>query len=209
MRYAARILCSLFLFVTGLSGAAAADTPQAPLVRQAPPPISQTPQMSLPLWLPSAEQKQEAEKLSRDYFAALDKADFAAAYDMMDEVVRSRLHQENYVDKKTEMQNILGALQERTILKTEWVGPSKNAPFPGVYAGVEMTARYANASRYCGYIVLYQAPAEKIFQVMREEINFIEDRMAQEISKEKSPEDLEKTWTEMSGQCKLKQRGEP
>lgn len=188
-----RILCCLLLLTAGCSGKAAAEKM----------PAGQTPNMSRPLWQPAEEQKQAAEKTVRDYFAALDVADYSTAYGMMTEVIRQMLPKENYIDQKAAMQNLLGELQERKILETKWVAPSENAPFPGTYAAVRMTAIFANASRYCGYIVLYQQPEETEFRVMREEINFIEDRMAQEIAANKSPEELDRTWAEMSTRCTL------
>lgn len=191
MKYAMiRILCSLFLLTAGLSGNALADT-------------GQVPNMSRPHFQPSEEQKQEVDKTVRNYFAALDTADYAAAYGMMADIIHQMLSKENYTDQKAAMQNLLGGLQKREILETKWVAPSENAPFPGTYAAVRMTAIFANASRYCGYIVLYQQPEETEFRVMREEINFIEDRMAQEIAANKSTEELDRTWAEMSTRCTL------
>jgi len=196
MRYTLWVLCSLFLSVVGVPCLAAADVLPPPQSNQITP-------LSQPQWRPSEEQKQEAAKATQEYFSAIDKADFAAAYEMMAEVFQRAVSKEKYIGKKEALQNLLGALTERKIIRMVWVAPSKNVGFPGVYVGVEVTAGFANAAHYCGHIVLYQAPPEKAFKVMREEINFIEDRMVQEISNSKSPEEFDKIWAEMSARCVL------
>ena len=89
MRYVIGILCGIILSVAGLSGIAVADVLPAK-------PVSN---MSLPLWQPTEEQKQEVEKAVQSYFAALDEGDFASAYGIMSDVVRRMLPKENYIDQ--------------------------------------------------------------------------------------------------------------
>ena len=74
---------------------------------------------------------------------------------------------------------------------------SKDAPLPGIYAALDLVSRFANIDRHCGYLVLYQAPSGGVFQIMRQEDNFLDNVTA----KQSSPEEVDKIWAGLSAHC--------
>jgi hypothetical protein len=53
-------------------------------------------------------------------------------------------------------------------------------------AAVDIATRFSTVDRYCGYVILYQKPSGGDFEVMREEINYIDNATAAKIEQEQS-----------------------
>ncbi|MGH6883318.1 DUF4019 domain-containing protein [Hypericibacter sp.] len=156
---------------------------------------------SAPGWLPSITQEQQVLKRTGDYFSALDKEQYQQAYAMMAEINRQTQPLEQFIRQNHEFHEQSGPLIERRILKVTWTKDPADAPFPGVYAAVDIAARFGNVDRYCGYVVLYQRPLGADFQVMREERNFIDNASAEKIIQQQSRAALDSNWAALSAYC--------
>ncbi|HEX5412364.1 MAG TPA: hypothetical protein VFZ27_10950 [Terriglobia bacterium] len=89
----------------------------------------------------------------------------------------------------------------RKILKVTWTKDPQQAPFPGVYAAVDISARYQKADRFCGYLVLYQHRSGGDFEVMREEQNFIDNTTAEKMEEQQSRIALDQAWAALAVNC--------
>ena len=152
-------------------------------------------------WLPSDRQKQEVIKAAEDYFSLLDNAQYERAYGMMAEINRRSVPFPQYANQRQQFHEKSGALKRRDMLKITWTKDPAAAPFPGVYAAIDVASYFGNVDRHCGYVVLYQKPAGSSFEVMREESNFIDNDTAQKIERQQSRATLEAAWTKLAANC--------
>jgi hypothetical protein len=90
---------------------------------------------------------------------------------------------------------------QRTILKVTWTKDPAAAPFPGVYAAIDIATHFVNVDRHCGYVVLCQRPSGGDFEVMRQESNFIDNTTAEKVERQQSRVALDKSWAALAGNC--------
>ena len=156
---------------------------------------------SAPGWLPSAGQRQEVLKAANDFYSSLDHAQFERAYGMMAELNRRSVPVQEFSRRNREFQERSGPLKQRNFLKVTWTKDPAAAPFPGVYAAIDVASYFANVDRHCGYIVLYQKSADGRFEVMRQESNFIDNATAQNIERQRSRAALDTIWAKLAANC--------
>ena len=156
---------------------------------------------SAPGWLPSASQRQEVLEVTSEYFSALDGGQYERAYAMMTDGQRSLLSLVQFSQNNREYNERFGALKRRLILKVTWTKDSASAPYPGVYAAIDIATYFTNVDRHCGYVVLYQRPSGGSFEIMRQESNFIDNTTAQNIERQQSRAALDRLWSSLSANC--------
>jgi hypothetical protein len=156
---------------------------------------------SAPGWLPSIADEQQVLTASANYFRALDGEQYQTAYAMLAEINRTSQPITQFTDHNRQFHQKSGSLVQRRIVKITWTKDPAQAPFPGVYAAIDVAARFANVDRYCGYIVLYRKPAGGPFEVMREESNFIDNATADAIVHKQSQAVLDTAWARLSANC--------
>jgi hypothetical protein len=156
---------------------------------------------SAPGWLPSTSQDPQVLVRTNDYFSALDQQQYQRAYAMMTEANRNLLSLAQFIRQNQEFHERSGPLVQRNILRITWTKDPAAAPFPGVYAAVDVAARFANVDRHCGYVVLYQGPSGGEFEVMREESNFIDNATAKAIERQQSGAFLDRSWAKLAANC--------
>ncbi|HWE45190.1 MAG TPA: DUF4019 domain-containing protein [Caulobacteraceae bacterium] len=156
---------------------------------------------SAPGWSPTEDLEATARKTAADYFADEDGGRYREAYARLTERYKKQLSFKEYARLSAELHDKAGAAIERRITVVTWTKDPAHAPAPGVYVALDLAGRFANADRYCGYLVLYQPPSGGAFGVVREETAFIDNVSARSIEQEKSQAVLDETWAKMSANC--------
>lgn len=179
----------------------------APAQAQAPPPAPDTPRVvnvttdSAPGWMPSEALERQAMATLDRFFAALDGGDDRGAYAMMSEINRTHMPFAEFAAENSRFRAQAGALGRRRVLKLTWTKDPAQAPYPGVYAAIDVAAVYANVERQCGYVILYQRPAGGEFSVMRIESAYIDNATAADIERTRSRAALDEMWASLARNC--------
>lgn len=132
---------------------------------------------------------------------ALDQQQYQRAYAMMTEANRNLLPLAQFIEQNQEFHERSGPLMQRNILKVSWTKDPAAAPFPGVYAAIDIATRFGTVDRHCDYVVLYQRPAGGEFEVMRQESNFIDNATAEAIERQQSRAVLDRSWAKLAANC--------
>jgi hypothetical protein len=156
---------------------------------------------SAPGWLPTAEQMEQVKRTTSDFLAAKEAGRVEDAYALLAEGDKKDQPFEVFADRIARFNRQAGPATETRIVKVTWTKDPAQAPAPGVYAALDITGRYENIDRYCGYIVLYQAPTGGGFRVAREEANFLDNATARTIEKQHSRVDVDKAWSQLIAHC--------
>ncbi|TIT03349.1 MAG: DUF4019 domain-containing protein [Mesorhizobium sp.] len=152
-------------------------------------------------WMPSEDAVRDVTETVGRYFLSLDNQEYGRAYEMMTDAAKASIPSNAFMEQSKHFHSQAGAVRERRLLKFTWLKDPANAPFPGVYAAVDIATKFENIDRHCGYIVLYQRPSGGNFQVMRAESNFIDNANAKNIEKTRSELELDRAWAELSTNC--------
>ncbi len=153
---------------------------------------------SAPGWSPSDDQEKQVVSGTNAFLSAMDAGHYAEAYAWLADINKQQQTLAEFTDATRQFNAKAGPVKERTIVQITWTkDPAQGAPFPGVYAAVDLRSRFANIDRHCGYIVLYQPPAGGGFVVMRREDNFLDNATAES----SSPADVDREWAELSLHC--------
>lgn len=152
-------------------------------------------------WTPSQGSVLDATQAIDRYFSLLDNGDPKRAYEMMNDATKASIPVTAFTEQNEQFHSQAGRLLERRLLKFTWLKDPAEAPFPGIYAAVDIATKFAKIDRHCGYIVLYQQPSGGAFQVMRAESNFIDNATAKKIETTQSKFELDKAWAELSRNC--------
>lgn len=151
-------------------------------------------------WLPTVTEETAADDATAAYFKAIDDADYKSAYSMMNDRNKAELSFDEFEKSSRMFHDMAGQPLSHTILYVTWTKDPAAAPFPGIYAALDITAKYRNVDRYCGYVVFYQKTPEGPFSLMRTEQAYI-DESAAKIEKQKGVEGLRKLWAQMYAHC--------
>lgn len=152
-------------------------------------------------WTPSQGLVLDATRAIDRYFSLLDSGDPKRAYEMTTDGTKALISMSDFTEQSEQFHSKAGPLLERRLLKFTWFKDPANAPFPGIYAAVDIATKFEKIDRHCGYIVLYQHPSGGAFQVMRAESNFIDNATAKKIETTQSKFELDKAWAELSRNC--------
>ena len=200
-----RLSCAALIAVVGIGGSALAQGTASNSI---------TPEISVrsdsaPGWLPSENQRRDVIKFASQFFSDLDEARYESAYRMMSESNKRLLPAERFIRESQQFHDRSGSLKQRSFLKVTWAKDPAAAPFPGIYAAIDVASRYENIDRDCGYVVLYQRSDGDRFEVMRQESNFIDNATAQKIEQQKSRAELDKIWAKLAANCPNYNPGSP
>jgi hypothetical protein len=186
------VLGFVFLSISALQ-AAAQDAPVLDVVNVT--------SDSEPGWVPNKEQREAAEKLARNFFAAKDSNQGEKAFLMLMPSTRETLSLSTYSAQVLKFNADAGPIVERLFTTTTWTKDSARGPVPGVYAAIDIVSRFAEVARHCGYLILYQPPEGGEFQIMRHEEVFMPNKVAKAIEKENSAEEVERAWKRAASSC--------
>jgi hypothetical protein len=156
---------------------------------------------SAPGWRPTPAEEQQVPTGIDAYFSAHEGRHYQRAYEMLTPGQRGSLPEQQFAERMQQFQTLAGPLMQRTILKITWTKDPPAPQIPGVYAAVDVAARYANVDRYCGYLMLYQSPAGGDFQVMHQETNFIDNKTAAAVEAQQSRAGLDSVWAKLAAIC--------
>jgi Protein of unknown function (DUF4019) len=156
---------------------------------------------SEPGWVPSSQLEEQATTVATKYFKNFDAGKFDNAYAMLAKVFQQNASREQFIGYGEKVARDTVGLTSRTFTKITWTKDPSNGPFKGIFAAIDFIGEYVKAKRNCGYIVLYQAPKEEGFKVLRIENNYLTDAIADQILKTKSQKTLDQLWAQMSGSC--------
>ena len=179
--------------------AALAATPLAAYAQNLPRVINLSSE-STPGWTPSVALEREVLRTHAAYFAAIESGDFATAYAMIAPINR-QTSAEVFAQQGQERRAADGALIDRTIVKLTWTKDPPNAPFPGIYAAIDVTSRHANIDRECGYLMWYQKPEGGPFMMMRIETTRMDNATAAQIEKDHDRAEVDRVWAAASSYC--------
>lgn len=152
-------------------------------------------------WMPSEKLEESAVAAAEDYFSHIDSGRYTDAYAMMADVFRNKASEAQFVEQNQTLRQATGALLSRKLLKTTWTKDPTDGPSRGVFAAIDIASTYENVDRSCGYIVLYQPSDDDDFQIMRTEVNNLDNAMANAIIKKSGQKALDELWRQMSINC--------
>lgn len=150
-----------------------------------------TPALAQQAWAPSESQREAARAAAESYWGAVDRGDSAGAYGQLAPNLVATQSQSQFTTIAHDFALISGAITERNVTHINWSQNPAGAE-PGVYVAIDITARFENIDRYCGFIILRQAPAGGAFQVTRIEENFLDNPTAARLGAQADP-----TWARM------------
>lgn len=156
---------------------------------------------STPGWIPSEELEREAKATFEQYFKLLAAEDYAAAHAMMGTGLQAMLPLEEFTSQERTSNQDWGRTVSRKITKITWTKDASSTPQPGTYVALDMTARFANVDRHCGYMILYQAPDADGFVVVRTENTVLDNRAAKSIAEANSQLQMELVWRIVARSC--------
>jgi hypothetical protein len=138
---------------------------------------------SSPGWIPAIEQRQRAIKTIEVFLEALERARDEEAYAMLAALNQRQETLELFTQNSQKFRAVAGPSKFWRVQKVTWTKDPARAPFPGFYAAIDLTAQFANADRYCGYIVVYQRPEGGNFTIMRRESTYLDNATARSIDR--------------------------
>lgn len=156
---------------------------------------------SAPGWLPSEEQERQALQAALTFYDLMDREDYEATYNMFTGVTRAGMPISEYVSTGIEFHSKSGKIIERKLYKITWTKDPPESPQAGIYVAVDITSRFENIDRHCGYIILYKKTDGAPFEVMRVEQNYIDNATAIDTEKTYSKEYLDQVWRQFSAHC--------
>ena len=152
---------------------------------------------STPGWIPSPEQEDAARNTVTAFLAALDGGKTREAYALLADEHQSHLPYDEFSRIVERFKAQAGDVIERRITTITWTKDSPTAPYPGVYAAIDLVGRFQRVDRHCGFLILYQPPAGGAFRVMRQEDSYIDNATAQKSSKA----ELDSAWARLAASC--------
>lgn len=152
-------------------------------------------------WLPSVEQEAQASRVLAEFLAALDSGSFQTAYDLTNDGFKAQQAWTDFAARQAELKSNLGEPLARQTLKVTWSKDPKSAPKPGIYAAVDLSARFSNADRYCGYVILRQPSEGEPFRVNNALAAYLDNETARTITRTQSSAHLEAAWREAASAC--------
>jgi hypothetical protein len=166
--------------------------------QQSPRTVNLTPD-SAPGWIPSEELEHLALKAAQDYLQARDQENYASSYALLTPNMKRHESAPEHESSGRAFNAEAGPLLSREIVKLTWTKDPANAPAPGVYAAIDVSAKYANIDRQCGYVIAYQRPEGGPFLVMRTESTMLSNAAAAEMAA--NGQNVDELWRQVSRVC--------
>jgi hypothetical protein len=158
-------------------------------------------QGSEPGWIPDEALEAEALAVFRQFHAALDGSDFAAAHAMLSETLRANYPLERFQQEREPGVAVRGAMVSREPRKITWTKDAPGTPEPGTYVAIDQRTVYAQADRACGFTVLHRAPGAVDFRVVRFEESLLENAAYADLAARHGPLQALLTWRLLARTC--------
>ncbi len=133
-------------------------------------PVPQVATLSTPEEARRAEA--EVKKLTEEYFRALNKKDFDAAYSQTNPAAIAS-DKATWVRDKKAFQALAGELTSHSVVKITVYDNPPEAPEPGLYIAADFQNSYKNVPYECGYLMWFRANRDTPFRVTRSEIGTV------------------------------------
>lgn len=133
-------------------------------------------------WRPAPQVAEAARRAAEAYLVAEDVGDAGVAWTMQTEGLQAVSDIDAYRRSVASFRVESGPLVSRDIYRTTWYKDPPDSPGPGLYVAFDLTARYQNVERYCGYLIAFQPPQGGPFRIMRSEKAFMSNESARAIS---------------------------
>ena len=152
-------------------------------------------------WVPSVALETRALATLQSYEAALNDGHADKAYALMGDGLKRLLPYTEFANQQTKFAGLAGARIGKRILAINWTKGSAIQPKPGIYAAIDVSYRYANIDRHCGFVILHAASEGSPFTVERTEMAYLDNATAAQITRDKSPGEVSRLWQQMTGYC--------
>lgn len=184
------IICLYLAFGMQLASAQSSDRPTINVTSDSP-----------KSWRPTAEQMRSASLAAAAFLETKDKGKTDFAYEMLAGEMQKYVSKPDYSKSIIEFNLEAGKGRRHNVSQVTWTKDPPSGPSPGVFAAFDITSKYENIDRACGFLIMYQLPNGGPFKVMRTEINFMSNVAAADILKNKSQAELDKLWKQISAKC--------
>ncbi|KFN43697.1 DUF4019 domain-containing protein [Arenimonas oryziterrae] len=111
----------------------------------------------------------EIDRLTGDYYHALDTGNYRAAYAMQTPGLKAMMSFAQFEAMNRDGAAGRGPVKARTRTGVTWYLDPPNAQAPGLYVAVDFVAQHVTVVDAKEYLVWYRAPGETSFQLMRHE----------------------------------------
>jgi Protein of unknown function (DUF4019) len=152
-------------------------------------------------WIPTAEQRRRALKTVEVFLDAVEGGRYGEAYGLQAEISKRLQTLAQFTEDAQKFRALAGPVKSWRVLKITWTKDPAQAPLPGIYAAIDLAGQFANVDRDCGYMVLYQQPADGDFTIMRRENNYLDNAAARQIEEKRSKAEVMKLWSQLSRNC--------
>jgi hypothetical protein len=156
---------------------------------------------SRPGWTPTADQRQHVIKAVQAFLDAVESGRYTEAYGLQAEVNQRRQTLAQFTQDAQKFQALAGRLKYWRVVKVTWTKDSARAPFPGIYAAVDLIGQFASVDRDCGFMVLFQPSSGGDFAILRRENNYLDNATARTIEEKQSKSEVTKVWGQLSRHC--------
>ena len=163
--------------------------------------VNVMPESTVPGWLPSILQEQNATQAADKYFAEVDAGHFREAYSQLSQSQKKSVNLDQFIDMHGKFNQLAGKLKSRKITSISWANDPASAPYPGIYVSFDLTSQYENIDRYCGYIMLYQRLPTDPFEQTTELQAYIDNATVSKIEQQRSRDYVISKWKEISKGC--------
>jgi hypothetical protein len=156
---------------------------------------------SSPGWIPTADQRQHVIKVVQAFLDAVENGRYAEAYGLQAQVNQGRQTLAQFTQDAQKFEALAGPLKYWRVVKVTWTKDAARAPFPGIYAAVDLIGQFARVDRDCGFMVLFQPSPGGDFVILRRENNYLDNATARKIEEKQSKAEVTKVWGQLSRHC--------
>ncbi|MFT3807258.1 DUF4019 domain-containing protein [Arenimonas sp.] len=125
--------------------------------------------------VPTAQESAVIDRLTGEYFRALDAGEYDKAYAMQTPELQAMAGLSEWSAYMRDEAKTLGRPLSRKQAKLTWYLDPPNSPRPGLYVAVDFQSTYANAQQGSEYVIWFRGHDEFDFRLMRHEQNFMHD----------------------------------
>lgn len=152
-------------------------------------------------WIPSVDLEARALATLQHFETNLDEGRVQDAFGLFGAGLQRMRPFAEFAAQENQFRQVAGSRIGKRILAINWTKGSIAQPLPGIYAAVDVSYRYAKVERHCGYVILHASDENAAFTIERIEANYLDDAMATQIAREKSPAEVARLWQELSANC--------
>jgi uncharacterized protein DUF4019 len=152
-------------------------------------------------WTPTAEQRTKVIDVLRTYLEAIDTLRFADAYQLLTDRQKRSESLAAFTASESAFRAESGAATRWRVLQVTWASDPVQSAGPGVYAAIDVSGRFENIDRHCGYVILYQGPDGGPFAILRREANYLPKPKPGAPEPPPSKAEMDRAWAALSRYC--------